>query len=89
VVGFVHSHPGTNVGIPSDPDFGYAQWHVDYNGAPVSMGIYVVAQYQNSQTGSYRTAVSRAGLDDREEASQGTFEPEWINPEAQPCPGAG
>lgn len=86
-IGYVHSHPGVNAGVPSDPDFGYGQWHVDHNGAPATFGIYVISDYQDPQTGNYSTRVTRSGLGDRQAANSGTLVPNWVNPDAEPCPG--
>lgn len=86
-IGYVHSHPGLNTGIPSDADFAYAKQLIRDNGAPTSIGVYVVARYQDGQTPNYKNVVGRASLSDEDIARQGTFVPEWVNPEATPCPG--
>jgi hypothetical protein len=86
VVGYIHSHPGVNTGIPSGPDFDYARWLVDHQRAPENIGIYVAAQYRNSQTGDYQTSISRSGLADQQAARDGTLVPAWVNPDAEPCP---
>lgn len=64
VVGYIHSHPGNNTGIPSSNDFAYARWHVENNGAPGNIGIYVVTQFRNPQTNAYEYRVARAELSD-------------------------
>ncbi|HYD27403.1 hypothetical protein [Brevundimonas sp.] len=62
---------------------------MDYNGAPENIGIYVVAQYYDAQTNTYQYVVSRAELADRDAANAGELEPEWVDPDAQPCPAGG
>jgi 23S rRNA A2030 N6-methylase RlmJ len=60
---------------------------VDYYGAPSNAGIYIVAEYQNTQTGDYKTGISRASLSDETNASAQNYQPTFVNPEAKPCPG--
>jgi len=87
VVGSVHSHPSPGSMTPSNDDFNHAQWHIDYNGAAPSFGIYIVTLMPNPLTGIPEEGVSRSQVEDREAANEGSLEPTWINPDAQPCPG--
>ena len=87
-IGMVHSHPGVNTGIPSLSDFAFVQHLVNYLGANAdSIGVYTVASHQGPN-GQYEDRVSRAGLADRDTSQSEEYEPEWVDPNATPCPGS-
>lgn len=88
-IGYVHSHPGLNTGVPSNSDFDYAKQLIDYHGAPQNVGVYLVTRAYDEQTGAQKDGVTRASLSDKSAANQGTLVPDWINPDATPCPGDG
>lgn len=85
-VGFIHSHPGVNAGIPSPGDFAFARWLVENRSAPNSISIYTAASYLNPNTNQYLNQVTRANLSDESTAQSGTFVPRFVDPNATFCP---
>lgn len=85
-LGFVHTHFAGASGHPSDADFDYAQQLVDYFGAPADASVYVVAKYQDAETGEVAVKVSHSKVTEKETARQGG-DPNWVDPDATPCPG--
>lgn len=85
-IGFVHTHFAGASGHPSDGDFDYAQHLVNYFGAPANASVYVVAKYQDPATGTSAVKVSHSKVTDKTAAQQGG-DPNWVNPNAVPCPG--
>ncbi len=84
-LGSVHSHPGVGTNIPSADDFAFSRHVASANNVdPDRLGIYIAATMQEgSNRGDF---VTRYGNGDEASAAAGEAG-DFINPDAQPCPG--
>lgn len=86
-LGFVHTHTSGNP-LGSPGDLGYLQRLVDEAGAdPARVSVYTIENHTPPDQTDPRYRVSRVPLSDADSIEEEGYEPEWVNPEAQPCPG--
>lgn len=84
-VGFVHSHNSSNA-LPSLSDMGYLEWLASQTSANLAaMSVYVVAAQAGAPAANPHS-VSRTPYSDKEASQSPDYVPEWVNPDATPCP---
>lgn len=83
-VGFIHSHTTMNV-LPSEGDFGYLAYLAYQSGVTSSsLSVYTLGTLTDgTQT---RTGLTHAPYSDAIASQQEGYVPEWVDPNATPCP---
>lgn len=86
-IGMIHSHPGVNVGIPSDADFAYLDGLATTTSVPVSsLGVYVVYDHLDIETTQRGEVIKRSAFSERTAANAGEDVGRFIDPDAEMCP---
>lgn len=90
-LGYIHSHPSLNR-VPSMADFGVLEEMAYYSAVPRGhLSVYTVTTvHKGPGDYDYGYGISGTPLTDKEavEEQESNYEPKWVNPEAQKCPGA-
>lgn len=84
-VGFVHSHTSLNP-LPSEGDFGYLAYLAHQNGiSPDALSVYTLGTLSTAPA-SNPHAISHARYPEAAASQQPDYVPEWVDPNATPCP---